>query len=187
MTKILKANLQSIFMGSLIGICLLWAASSQAGAGPHVKIFDGSGPITVLGEGGYHEILSWSWGRTSDGAKGDGGGIFNDFAIVLPSSNLTPRLLEHFCAGSEIGTVTMTTVIQAPPGGAGNTRAYHIALKGCYITSYQTGGSAGDVVPTDQVTLNYSKIETTFEEIGADGSVKFLVSRECVNPARQTQ
>jgi type VI secretion system secreted protein Hcp len=40
------------------------------------------------------------------------------------------------------------------------------------VSSYQTGGSsASDIVPTDQFSLNFSKIEFEYKEQKADGTL----------------
>ncbi len=38
-----------------------------------------------------------------------------------------------------------------------------IKMKPVYVTSYQTGGSSSDVVPVDQISLNFSKIEYEYK------------------------
>lgn len=40
------------------------------------------------------------------------------------------------------------------------------------VSSYQTGGSGhSDIVPTDQISLNFAKIEFEYKEQKADGSL----------------
>jgi len=39
------------------------------------------------------------------------------------------------------------------------------------ISSYNTGGSNGEVVPVDQITFNFSKIEFTYAPQKADGKL----------------
>jgi len=39
------------------------------------------------------------------------------------------------------------------------------------VSSYQTGGSAGNVVPLDQISLNFTKVEFEYKEQKADGSL----------------
>jgi type VI secretion system secreted protein Hcp len=40
------------------------------------------------------------------------------------------------------------------------------------VASFQTGGSShGDVVPTEQISLNFAKIEFEYKEQKADGSL----------------
>jgi type VI secretion system secreted protein Hcp len=47
-----------------------------------------------------------------------------------------------------------------------------IVLSPILVSSYQTGGSAGsDVIPQDQVSLNYGKIEYKYKEQKPDGSL----------------
>ena len=46
-----------------------------------------------------------------------------------------------------------------------------ITLSDVLVSSYQTGGSAGDIIPTDQASLNFAKIEFEYKEQKADGSL----------------
>ena len=47
-----------------------------------------------------------------------------------------------------------------------------ITLEDVFITSYNTGGSAhSDVVPTEQVTLNFARLELSYKEQKPDGSL----------------
>jgi type VI secretion system secreted protein Hcp len=39
------------------------------------------------------------------------------------------------------------------------------------VSSFQTGGSTADVVPTDQFSLNFAKIEFCYKEQLANGSL----------------
>jgi type VI secretion system secreted protein Hcp len=39
-----------------------------------------------------------------------------------------------------------------------------------FVTSYQTGGSAGDL-PTESISLNFTKIEIKYSPTKADGSL----------------
>ncbi len=40
------------------------------------------------------------------------------------------------------------------------------------VSSYQTGGSGGgDVVPVEQISLNYTKVEIEYKEQKADGTL----------------
>lgn len=39
------------------------------------------------------------------------------------------------------------------------------------VSNFQTGGSAGDVIPVDQIALNFSKIEISYAPQKADGSL----------------
>ena len=46
-----------------------------------------------------------------------------------------------------------------------------VTMSTVLVSSFQTGGSAGgDVVPTDQVSLNFGKIELVYKEQDAKGA-----------------
>ena len=46
-----------------------------------------------------------------------------------------------------------------------------IMFQDLLVSSYQTGGSAGEVVPVDQISMNFSKIEFEYKEQKPDGTL----------------
>ena len=63
-------------------------------------------------------------------------------------------------------------VLTARKAGKEQQEYLKVTLSDLLVSSYQTGGSGhGDVVPTDQVSLNFSKIEVVYKEQKADGSL----------------
>lgn len=47
-----------------------------------------------------------------------------------------------------------------------------VTMEDLLVSSYQTGGSGhGGLVPTDQISLNFSKIQFEYKERKADGSL----------------
>ena len=46
-----------------------------------------------------------------------------------------------------------------------------VTLSDILVSSYQTGGSAGDVVPMDQISLNFAKVEFEYKPQKADGTL----------------
>lgn len=116
------------------------------------------------------EILSFQWGMTLQGtnttANGAGGGAgkvsLQDVHFVAKVSKASPKLMLACATGQHIESASFT--IRSPDG-----RDYlFIKLKPVYITSYQTGGSSGDIVPTDQFSLNFTTITYTY--VARDGT-----------------
>ena len=57
---------------------------------------------------------------------------------------------------------------------AGGKQEVYLTVKftDLLVSSYQTGGSgSGDVVPLDQISMNFSKIEFEYKPQKADGSM----------------
>jgi type VI secretion system secreted protein Hcp len=108
------------------------------------------------------ELLSWSWGESNAGTSGTGGGggagkvSMQDFHFVMKMNVSSSKLFIACATGEHIASATLTC------RKAGGTQQNFLKIKftDLLVSSYQTGGSAhGDVVPTDQISLNFSKIQ----------------------------
>jgi type VI secretion system secreted protein Hcp len=120
------------------------------------------------------DVLSWSWGETQTGTSGSGGGggagkvSMQDFHFVMQLQKASPRLMQACASGQHIKSATLTA------RKAGKSQADYLTFKfsDVLVSSYQTGGSgATDVVPLDQVSMNFSKIEVAYKEQKADGTL----------------
>ena len=119
------------------------------------------------------EVLSWSWGETNAGSHsmGRGGGAgkvsMQDFNFVMSANKATPKLMLSCATGSHISSAKLT----ARKAGGDQQEYLTITLSDVLVSSYQTGGSQGDIIPTDQVSLNFAKIEFEYKPQKADGSM----------------
>jgi type VI secretion system secreted protein Hcp len=72
------------------------------------------------------------------------------------------------CAtGDHIASATLV----CRKAGGGQQEYLTIKFTDLLISSYQTGGSAGDVVPVDQISFNYTKIEFEYKPQDEKGAV----------------
>jgi len=120
------------------------------------------------------ELESWSFGATNAGSFSSGGGggtgkvQMNDFHIVKKTDKASAKLFTACCVGEHLKTATLV----CRKAGKEQQEFLTIILSPILVSSYQTGGSAGsDVIPMDQVSLNYGKIEYKYKEQKADGSL----------------
>jgi type VI secretion system secreted protein Hcp len=118
------------------------------------------------------DIESWSWGEVQAGASGPGGGgagkvSMQDFHFVMRLNTASPGLMKACATGKHIKTATMT----ARKAGKGQMDYLTFKFHDVLVSSYQTGGSEhSDVVPTDQVSFNFAKIEVEYKLQKVDGS-----------------
>ena len=113
------------------------------------------------------EVLSYSWGVTQTGTIGGGGGggagkaNFQDFHFAANFSKASPQLFKSCATGQHI---KMATLI----GRNNRTREDFetIKLADVLISSYSSGGAAGDSLPVDQFSLNFAKID--FNDVSFD-------------------
>jgi type VI secretion system secreted protein Hcp len=123
---------------------------------------------------GEIDLLTWSWGETQSGthASGGGGGAgkvsMQDFHFVMGVNKSSPKLLLACATGEHIKSALLT----CRKAGKEQQEYLKIKMSDCLISSYQTGGSGGDnVIPSDQISLNFAKIEYEYKEQKADGSL----------------
>jgi type VI secretion system secreted protein Hcp len=123
---------------------------------------------------GEIEVESFSWGETNTGshASGSGGGSgkvqIQDLHFVKKYDKSSP-VLALKCAG---GDHIKSAVLTCRKAGTEQQEYLVIKMTDLLISSYQVGGSqGGNVVPTDQVSLNFSKIEAEYKPQKADGSL----------------
>ena len=122
---------------------------------------------------GEIEIQSFSWGATQSGsfAQGGGGGAgkvsMQDFHFTLFHGAASPKLMLACATGQHIPAATLT----ARKAGKDQLDYMKVTFSDLIISSFQTGGSAGSVNPTDQVSFNFAKIEHEYKEQKPDGSL----------------
>jgi type VI secretion system secreted protein Hcp len=120
------------------------------------------------------DLISWSWGEAQTGSMSAGGGggagkvSMQDFHFVMKVNKSTPKLIQSCAAGDHIKKAILTC------RKAGTEQQEFLIYKfyDLLVASYQTGGSTGgDEIPSEQVSLNYSKMEVEYKEQKADGTL----------------
>ena len=122
---------------------------------------------------GEIDVESWSWGVTQSGASSPGGGggagkaTAQDFHFVARTSKASPKLFLACASGQHHKSAILT----ARTAGKSQQDFLKWTMTDVLVSSFQTGGSeAGQVVPIDQVSLNFSKIEVEYRTQNPDGS-----------------
>jgi len=117
---------------------------------------------------------SWSFGESNTGtfAGGGGGGAgkvtMNDFTFVKHTDKSGPKLFLACADGEHIKSAVLT----CRKAGKDQQEYYKVTMNDCLISSYNTAGSGGgDVVPTEQITLNFAHIKIEYKEQKDDGTL----------------
>lgn len=118
------------------------------------------------------DILAWSWGASQSGTThmgaGGGGGKANiqDLSFTHYIDSATHLLLQRVFDGKHIAEGTLTV------RKAGGTPLDYFIVKmtDIMVTAVSTGGSGGEDRLTENVTLNFSKVEIDYIPQKADGS-----------------
>jgi type VI secretion system secreted protein Hcp len=139
-----------------------------------LKLDDVKGESTDDKHKGEIDVESWSWSVTQSGTSGHGAGagagkaLPQDFQFSKRFDKASPVLFIN----STLGKHFKTAVLTARKAGEGQQEYLTITMEDVMVSGYHVSGSAGsDVVPSDQVTLNFAKFEMSYKEQKADGTL----------------
>lgn len=120
------------------------------------------------------DLESWSWGETQTGSHAGGGGggagkvSMQDFHFVMKQNKASPKLFAACATGEHIKKAQLV----CRKAGKEQQEFLTIKFEDLLISSYQTGGSAhGDVLPMDQISFNFAKIEIEYKPQRPDGTL----------------
>jgi type VI secretion system secreted protein Hcp len=119
------------------------------------------------------QITSWSWGEKNRGTAGAGGGegagrvAMQDFHFTMPTCRASTTLMLRCAEGKHIDEAVLT----CRKAGGRQEPYFKVTMKHVFVTSYQTGGSEKDIIPREQVSLNFKTIEYEYKPQKEDGSL----------------
>ena len=123
---------------------------------------------------GEIDIESFSWGASNSGSAAHGGGAgagkvsMQDFSFTTRVNRASPKLFLACATGQHIKSALLTI------RGSGREQAefLKVTMSDVLVSSYkQDGSSEGDEVPTDQISMNFSKIQVSYSSQRPDGSL----------------
>ena len=125
---------------------------------------------------GEIDIMSFSWGASQTGvsATGGGGGAgkvhFQDIHFVKKSDASSPLLMLHCAQGAHIKEGNLVV----RKAGGSQLEYLKIKLTDILVSSYKEHGSIhkGDEIPMEEVSLNFAKVEYSYQPQGADGKAQ---------------
>jgi len=132
-----------------------------------------TGEAAATKHSGEIELHSWSWGAsnpTSMAGTGLSAGKVDlaDITISKPTDKASAKLLELCCTGKHIATGTLTC---AKSVGDKNPADYlTLKLNEIHISSWQSGGSSGDSIGSESISLAFVKFEFDYKVQQKDGT-----------------
>jgi type VI secretion system secreted protein Hcp len=119
------------------------------------------------------DVLAWSWGVSNSGSAHTGGGAgagkvnVQDLSFTKYIDLTSPDLLLACCNGKHFPEANL--VVRK----AGETPLEYLKIKltEVLVTSVSTGGSGGEDRLTENVTLNFAKVNVDYAEQTEKGGV----------------
>ena len=110
------------------------------------------------------DVLAWSWGMSQSGSMHVGGGAgsgkvnIQDVSLTKYVDKASPSLMRACCNGEHLTEATLTI----RKAGKDALDYLKIKMSPVLVTSLDTGGSGGEDRLTENVTLNFAKVEVGY-------------------------
>jgi type VI secretion system secreted protein Hcp len=125
---------------------------------------------------GEIDIMSFSWGASQTGvsATGGGGGAgkvhFQDIHFVKKADASSPLLMLNCANGAHIKEANFVV----RKAGGEQLEYLKIKLTDILVSSYKEHAATqkGDEIPMEEVSLNFAKVEYSYQPQGADGKAQ---------------
>lgn len=122
---------------------------------------------------GWIDVLAWSWGASNSANTQQGGGggqgkvNVNALSITKPVDISTPKLFQSVASGQPYNTAKLVVRKQA---GGQPLEYVTINMGEVIVSSISEGGSGGGDSLTENISLNFSKVDIKYIQQNADGS-----------------
>lgn len=120
------------------------------------------------------QVLAWSFGETQGGSHGTGGGggagkvVMQDFHFTMLTNIASTKLFLACANGEHIKSAKLT----CRKAGKEQQEFLTWTFSDLLVSSYQTSGShTSDVLPTDSISLNFTKVEIGYKVQKPDGTL----------------
>jgi type VI secretion system secreted protein Hcp len=140
-----------------------------------VDMFIKIGDIKGESSDGKHKeeigVLAWSWGmsQAASAQLGSGGGSgkvnVQDLSFTKYVDKSSPELMQHCCNGKHIKEAKLTV----RKAGENPLEYLIVTLEDVIVASVSTGGSGGEDRLTENVTLDFGRVQVKYTEQNAQG------------------
>jgi type VI secretion system secreted protein Hcp len=123
------------------------------------------------------QLEAFSWGAMNDPGPGLGGGAgagkvrLLDFSFSMRVNKASPKLFLACAKGQHLKVATFT----ARREGKAQQEFLVYKFTDVLVSSYQTSGT-DDVIPLDQISIAFGKVEIEYKAQKADGSLDAGIS-----------
>jgi type VI secretion system secreted protein Hcp len=137
-----------------------------------LKLGDIEGDSSDAAHAGEIDVLSWSWGMTQSGTmhSGSGGGAgrvdVQDISFTKQVDKASPNLIKSCCNGHTFPEATLTV----RKAGDNPLEYLVVELEQVIISSVSLGGSMGEELLTENVSLNFAQFKYIYTPQMDDGS-----------------
>lgn len=158
----------------MLGLFGLNTPSAMACVEMYLCVEGVGGESTSKQHTGCIDVLAWSWGMSNSGtlhlpdSTGGGKVAVQDISVTKWIDKSTPDLLLSVANGKSLPKAEL---FNYRCGVDGPTPYFHVTMEPVLITSLSTGGSGGEDRLTENVTLNFAKVQWCYTPPDSPGDI----------------
>lgn len=167
-------TMNRLLLSAATAFALLAASSSQAAVDMFLDLGkDIPGESTDKTHPNAVDVLSWSWGMSNSGTThlggdaGAGKASFQDLSLTKYVDKASPKLMLACANGGHLATATLIV----RKAGTTPVEYIKITMTEVMVTSVSTGGSGGEDRLTENVTLNFAKVDFSYVPVDIKGGL----------------
>jgi type VI secretion system secreted protein Hcp len=137
-----------------------------------IKIDGVTGEAKDSAHSGEIDVIAWTWGLQQSGSRHTGGGggsgkvNVQDLSFTKYVDKSSTDLMLFCCNGKHVKEATLTV----RKAGESPLEYIKVKMSDCLVSGVTTGGSGGEDRLTENVTLNFAKVEVEYTPQKEDGS-----------------
>ncbi len=137
-----------------------------------LKIEGLEGESMIQDHEGEIDILAWNWGMSQSGSMHGGGGggsgkvNIQDVSFTKYVDKASPHLMRACCNGEHLAEA----VLVVRKAGKDALDYFKVTMSPVLVTSVSTGGSGGEDRLTENVSINFAKMEVGYTPQKEDGT-----------------
>ncbi len=137
-----------------------------------IKVDGVTGESKDSAHSGEIDVIAWTWGLQQSGSRhmGGGGGSgkvnVQDLSFTKYVDKSSTDLMLFCCNGKHVKEATLTV----RKAGESPLEYIKVKMSDCLVSGVTTGGSGGEDRLTENVTLNFAKVEVEYTPQKEDGS-----------------
>lgn len=167
-----RTGFKGLVAAGLMASSIASSTSVVSASDMFLKLTGVKGESVDVKHKGEIDVLSWSWGMSTGTGRVKRGTVapqcIQDLTLTKFVDTSTPQLIMAGVLGNTAKEATLTM----RKSGQEQYEYMVIKMTDVLVSSYQTGGSAGDNQPLiDQVVLSFSSIQGEYRPIDAKGAL----------------
>ena len=166
-----RQTIRALFATGVFATCLLTSSTAMAAVDMFLKM-DGvtGGESQDEAHKGEMDVLAWSWGQSTGGARTGRGRqpplCIQDLSLTKYIDSASPELIMN----SVMGEVAPTAVLVLRKAGASPLEFLTLTMRNVTVAAYTTGGSGGEDHLTENVTLHFESMRGQYRRQKPDGT-----------------